>query len=204
MSKITEHDVEQRSDEWFDLRKGRIGGSEAHRITTLAKMKTVVTEKIEEILIPSDNDEVFSGEAAEYGIEHEGEASFAFELETGLTTTEIGYVTNSRYKYAGLSPDRSFSDSGRLEIKCPQPKAHINMIISGKPEPNYMNQILWYFMVDDRVETVYFMSYCPMIKGKEILLIEYKRASLVEDIKKMDTYYLKFEKTLESSLKLFK
>lgn len=204
MSKITVHDVEQRSDEWFALRKGKVGGSECHKVTTTAKLKTLVVEKLEEILVLDDEGEVFLSEAAEYGIDHEGEASFAFEMETGLNTSEVGYITNDRYKYAGLSPDRKISDSVFLEIKCPQPKAHIRMVLEGKPENNYMNQILWYFMVNEEIETVHFISYCPMVVNKEILLLEFNRDDLTKDIEKMVSNYTKFEKDLEIALKLFK
>lgn len=55
--------------------------------------------------------------ATEYGQNHEDGAVFDFQLETGLTVSEVGFLTYE--DWLGASPDGLTNDGGVLEVKVP-------------------------------------------------------------------------------------
>lgn len=117
-AEITNHNMEQRSQEWFAARKGRITASAVGGILGLdpytdrsGVMRRMVREAIGE---PNE----FTGNiATEYGKNNEAGALIEFEMETGLTVQTVGFVT--REDWAGCSPDGLIETHAGLEIKCP-------------------------------------------------------------------------------------
>ena len=105
------HNVEQRSKEWFDLRLGKVGGSEAISLTTPARMKNLVNVKLAEILT-GQAEQVFVNDAMQYGIDTEPIVVSLYEKEQFISTTEIGGVSNKDYPRAFLSPDRLVGNNG--------------------------------------------------------------------------------------------
>ncbi len=106
---------------------------------SLAARKTylieVLTEQLtgEPILKPTTP-------AMEWGTENESYARTAYEISTGNTVEEVGFVRIS--EYCGASPDGLIGSDGGVEFKCPYNSVnHINTIIEGSIPPWHIAQV---------------------------------------------------------------
>jgi len=147
---MTTHEVKQRSDEWFELRKGRITASRAHKLFWKAGKEALLVELVRE---KAGLPPLFQGnEATEYGTEAEPLARAAFEAEYGVEVTEVGFVNQGRL---GASPDGIF-DKHLLEIKCPWSRdipdeplgAHIAQVNFQLGVCGLEHAALWYWTPD--------------------------------------------------------
>ena len=116
MSKITIHtDIHQRSEEWHEIRLGRIGGSESNVLSVKGKSEsglgaaafTLLYEKAYEIIQEEPVKENIVTFAMQRGMDLEPEAIHEYELSKMVKVDQVGYILNSDYKYAGYSPDLS-------------------------------------------------------------------------------------------------
>lgn len=110
--------MEQRTDEWFAARRGRITASSVGAILGRAPYATrddVMRRMVREwVGAPTE----FEGNiATEYGTRNEAGALTEYQMETGNAVQPVGFVT--REDWAGCSPDGFVSDNYGLEIKCP-------------------------------------------------------------------------------------
>jgi len=112
-------DVEQRSPEWFQMRKGRVTGSNVAAILGDDPYRTA-----DDILRAMVRDyhgaesEFPDNPAMAWGRANEATAIGLFELETGLTVEKCGFF---QYEdWLGASPDGEIiSEDAVLENKCP-------------------------------------------------------------------------------------
>jgi hypothetical protein len=88
----------------------------------------------------------------------EAEAVAWYELERGVTTTEVGLVTTDDGRW-GCSPDRLVGERGLLELKCPSAAVHIGYLLDGLGK-DYRPQVQGQLLVTGR-HFVDFVSYCP-------------------------------------------
>lgn len=110
--------MKQRSPEWFAARVGRVTGSSAGAILGLSPHTTRADIMRRMVREHYGAEKEFTGNiATEYGQNHEDGAVFDFQLETGLTVSEVGFLTYE--DWLGASPDGLTSDGGVLEVKVP-------------------------------------------------------------------------------------
>ena len=112
------NNLQQRTPEWFQARKGRITGSAVGAILGVNPYTTredVMRRMVRDFHdMPSE----FTGNVAtEYGSHHEAGALVEYEMETGNQVVQTGFVTYEHW--LGASPDGVISDDGLVEIKCP-------------------------------------------------------------------------------------
>jgi hypothetical protein len=124
------HEVEQRTEEWRELRIGKITGTRLKDVFKSNNL-TLVDELISERLT-GRVDEIYVNEAMQRGIDLEPLGFEAYTEKTGEHCHEIGFVTNSKYPECGLSPDGFVSNNGAIELKCPSSKKHIEYIRTNK------------------------------------------------------------------------
>ena len=110
--------MEQRSEAWFESRKGRITGSRVGAILGLSpwqKPGDVLRAMVREYHgAPSE----FSGNVAtDHGNNNEQRALLAFMRESGLGVEQCGFFAYG--ELMGASPDGLTSDGGVLELKVP-------------------------------------------------------------------------------------
>jgi hypothetical protein len=206
------HNVEQRSSEWYKLRLGKVGGSEADGLMTPAKMKTLINKKLAEI-ITGEAEEVFVNEAMRYGIETESEAAREYGISNMCEPKEVGYVTNVDYPMFGLSPDRIVSNTIAVEIKCPTPKSFVQYVIDGKPCINkvksipkkYLPQCSMYFLMMPKIEELDFVVYNDNIKSaNRMYQTRVSRNDMEMEIEKLKAASVVFEKKMKESLIILK
>ena len=53
------------------------------------------------------------------GIDHEADALFAYEVETGLLVDEVGLVLHPAHAWLAATPDGAVGADGLIECKCP-------------------------------------------------------------------------------------
>jgi len=116
--------VEQRSEEWFNLRRGKITSSEIHKIMGEGRSKTDLLSETAKTYILEKVSESFGGylapavgAALDWGTDLEDMAKQIYEVKSGNKTTKSSFITvNEHY---GGSPDAIVEPDGVLEIKCP-------------------------------------------------------------------------------------
>ncbi len=145
----------QGSNEWLQVRLGKLTGSDFHTLMGNSTTKeTILYKKAAERLtgVASDADR-FSSIHTERGKELEAEARQGYELETGLTVNQVGFVELD--KFVGCSPD-GLLENGGLEIKCKDNHGHLKAVIKEWIEPEHRTQMQFNMYVCDAE----FWDYC--------------------------------------------
>lgn len=110
--------MEQRSEEWFEQRKGRISGSRVGAILGLSqwqKPADVLRAMVREY--HGAESEFTGNPATDHGTNNEQRALLAFMRETGLAVEQCGFFPYG--ELMGASPDGLTDDGGVLELKVP-------------------------------------------------------------------------------------
>jgi putative phage-type endonuclease len=186
--------IEQGTQEWFDLKAGKFGSSDASTLATNGKgLETLCYKKVAEILIGNKSDG-FTNEHMQRGIELEPMARSAYEIEKGILVDQVGYIELGNH--VGGSPDGLVGDDGLIEIKCPSDPHFIRMIYQGKIDSSYMWQMQHLMYVSDR-------SWCDFVVFSESLnKINIQRVERDEaSIKKLEAGLKAGVKRIEDILK---
>lgn len=177
--------IEQRSPEWFEIRKGRITSSEIHKIMGKKDLsetaKTYLLEKVCEVY--GGVAEPATGPALTWGIELEPVAIGHYEEYNQLKVEKASFIPVGDY-YGG-SPDGIISPEGIIEVKCPYKSAnHFKYGMINSPEsfkdiaPNYYYQCIsnmicanakWcdFISFDPRVHSNYRMFVFRLFRNEE-------------------------------------
>jgi hypothetical protein len=167
------HDLEQGSDEWFALRKGRLTASQYDKVFNQKTLKLNNATAIKHMdgmlaeLYYKEKDLITfkPSWAMERGTRLEEVARIDFELREGIEVNEVGFVTNEAFgDHIGCSPD-GLIDGGKggIEIKCPLPATHIKYHREGVLPKEYRAQVHGCMAVCD-ADYWWFTSFCPNIK----------------------------------------
>lgn len=157
--------IVQGSDEWKQLRLGRVTASRVADI--VAKTKTgysasranYLAQLIAERLTGSPA-ETYTNAAMQHGVDTEPEARDAYQFYQGVTVEQVAFVPHPKIDQAGASPDGLVGDDGMLEIKCPQPAAHLETLLTQKIPEKYVTQMMWQLACSGR-QWVDYVSYNP-------------------------------------------
>lgn len=202
--------VEQRSAEWFDMRKGKLTASEIHKIISAKPAltetaKTYLLEKVSELLGGTKAPAV--GAALDWGTDLEESAIAFYERKTENVVEKASFIPFGNN--AGGSPDGLVpASNGIIEVKCPFNSANHfkhGLIKSNedfkKAKPEYywqcvMNMIVAeadycdFISFDPRVNPDYIMFVHKVTKTEEVeadikLLLERIQSSVeyIEELK---------------------
>lgn len=194
--KVTRHDIEQRSPEWRELRRGRLTSSRAHEVGNYRndgqesnyrrnlRVKLAV-ERITEQVVEEDD---WSSRAMQRGKELEPLAIAAYEAATGQLVEPCGLVTSNDVM-AAASPDGVIGDfDGLVEVKCPLLATHYEYLKAQAIPSNYQWQIRHLLWVTGAEWCSFFSwhpSFPPELQSVHILvtrddapLDEYEEAAL--------------------------
>lgn len=163
--KIYEH-LEQRSDEWYEARRGIVTASAVGQLVTTRTIKPaandysrgltaqLVAERISGWVEPT-----FTTNDMWRGIESEPIARDLYS-EKYAPVTEVGFMRRDEGTWVlGYSPDGLVGDDGLIEVKAPRPKSHVATILSGNVPPYHMAQLQAGLLVSGR-QWVDFISFC--------------------------------------------
>jgi len=159
---------EQGSEQWHDLRCGRITASKFKDmmagLSTIG-FKNLMFNTAGEI-ISREVEPSFTNDAMQRGIDLEPEARMFYEEINGIDVNEVGFVTNADIhpEYIGVSPDGMIeSENGLLEIKCPKMHTHMAYTVNDRLPNEYKWQVQGQLLITG-AEYCDFMSYYPNIK----------------------------------------
>ena len=165
--------IEQRTDEWFQQRLGKVTASRISDV--IAKTKTGVSTSRQNYLVQLVSERLtgkkgdsFVNQAMLDGIERESAARELYMRTRGVSVTEVGFFDHPIIKNSGASPDGAVNAeeegkyAGLIEIKCPIETTHTNTLMSKSVPSKYIPQIQWQMAsVSPNVKWCDFISYNP-------------------------------------------
>jgi len=166
--------MEQRTDEWFAARLGKVTASRVADV--IAKTKTGYSSSRDNYMaqlvcerLTGKPTEGFSNAAMEWGTQTEPQARAAYSAKTGELVEEVGFIPHASVPGSGASPD-GFVGEGLVEIKCANTATHLEYVLSGKPPQKYITQMQWQMAVTGATWCD-FCSYDPRLPEHLQLLI---------------------------------
>lgn len=146
------HHCDQRSEEWFSLRAGKLTASNAgHVLATVKTGEAAARRNLRvQLLIERLTGKPLTGgyvsKAMATGTEREPLARAAYQALTGMLVQEVGFVSSQEYP-VGCSPDAViFAADGSIdrviELKCPEESAHFEYWKTGHLPLVYTAQII--------------------------------------------------------------
>ena len=163
--------IEQRTEEWFQQRLGKVTASRISDV--IAKTKTGVSTSRQNYLIQLVSERLtgkkgdsFVNQAMLDGIERESAARALYMLNRDVSVTEVGFFDHPVIKNSGASPDGAVNAeedgkyAGLIEIKCPIETTHTNTLMSKSVPSKYIPQMQWQLACTG-ASWVDFVSYNP-------------------------------------------
>lgn len=158
---IVRDDIKQGTPEWFAIKWGKIGGSRADGL--YSKGNGLLMRLVAEHAEPFELDEEgWTSSDMLRGIELEPEARRQLSEYIGQELLTAGWWQSKDHSLLGISPD-GFTDDLTVacEIKCPARTKHTTTIINGVIPDDNILQCLHYFVVNPKLEKLYFCSFRP-------------------------------------------
>ena len=199
--------IEQGTPEWFEARRGKVTASRVADI--LAKTKTgpstsrqnylieLAIQRVTGIIEPS-----YTNEAMQWGIDNEGQARVAYEIQSGNFVDQVGLIDHPTIAGFGASPDGLVNSVGLCEIKCPNSATHWGYV-KAKAAPNkYFIQMQAQIACTGR-EWCDFVSFDPrMPERSQLLVVRVPRDN--DFIKTMEDEVKQFLNEVEVEVNLMK
>ena len=189
----TQTQEEQRSEEWFEARRGRFTASEIHRLLgkeSLKRTKDAIDnfafEKAIEVVHGVFREEIYSADIKR-GVEQE---PMAFKLISDKKALDFIPVENCNFypfkESGGASPDGIIGEDTILEIKCPKrAKFFRSQIMKVEDiETKYYAQMQMQMMATGRGKAIFVNYYIEngVEHHSEILVpFDNEMASLIEE-----------------------
>lgn len=181
------YNIEQGSEEWFAIKYGKIGGSTLSEIMTKIDQPVKNTAKYLDILSARVERFELDDEYVSYDMERgnlfEPIARSEFERVYNKKVNQVGWVEMEN-EIAGISPDGLIGEFEAIEIKCPARKKHMSYILdSNMLVCDYIWQIVQYFVVIEKLEKLYVLSYRPENTIKQMVVVEVTKDMLISNTK---------------------
>jgi putative phage-type endonuclease len=145
--------MEQRTDDWFAARLGKVTASRVADVVAKTKsgysasrdnyMADLIVERL-----TGQKAAGFSSAAMEWGVEQEPHARAAYSARTGELVEEVGFIDHPAIAMSGASPDGL--GEGCVEFKCPNTATHLEYLLAGKPPEKYVTQMQWQMACTNR------------------------------------------------------
>ena len=159
--------MEQRTDDWFAARLGKVTASKIADVMATTKTgpsasrKNYMAQLLTERLTGQKADS-YSNAAMQWGTDTEPQARAMYELETGCDVVEVGFIDHPVIAMSGASPDGLVGDDGLVEIKCPNTATHIETLRGGSIDKKYVLQMQWQLACTGR-QWCDFVSFDPRL-----------------------------------------
>lgn len=156
-------DIQQNTDEWLDLRVGKITGSSCSKIMANydkafgePAKKAAVTVAVEQITKKRSVNELYSNSQMQRGHDQEPVATALYEAEYFVDIDNGGFFDCGNF---GCSPDGLVGNAGLIEVKSVLSNIQYANIKRGGVDPAYKWQLIFNLMKTER-EWIDFVSYC--------------------------------------------
>jgi len=185
--------MEQRSEEWFQARLGKVTASRVADVLAKIKSGESASRRNYKIQLVSERltgekQETYINQAMQDGIDREFYAREKYVQQFG-EVEEVGFIQHPTLE-AGASPDGMVGEDGILEIKCPMGSTHTETLMTQDIPSKYVPQVQFQLLVTGR-KWCDFVSYNPMFPEHLQLFVKRIEADPV------------YQKELESEVKQF-
>lgn len=160
----------QGSNEWMQLRLGKVTASKIADLTAKTKsgwgasranyMAQLIVERL-----TGKPTESYTNVAMQWGTETEPQARAAYCFVTDNEVTEVAFVAHPTIPMTGASPDGLVNDDGMLEIKCPNTASHIETLLGEPVADKYIKQMQWQMACTGR-KWCDFVSFDPRLPAE--------------------------------------
>ena len=178
----------KNEEEWLSARKGRITGTKLKDLVNKrgTKPKIGFYQLIaDRVALPSDNERPMD---RGHRLEEEAIERFMEEAKKKVNTDLVIWQREDDENIA-ISPDGFIGKTEALEVKCLASARHIEAWLTQKIPTEYTFQMFQYFIVNDKLKTLYFVFYDPRMP-KDLFWIKVNRSEVAEEVKE----YLELEK----------
>lgn len=187
--------LEQRTEEWKQIRKGSIGGTRVKMVmakNNLPLIDELIAEKHTDLI-----EENYINDAMQRGIDLEPFAIKEFEELSETKVDTYGLVTNEKFPGCHLSPDGLVLDVTGVpmfgvEVKCPSTKKHVEYIRTNRVPAEYKYQVYHYFTICETISSMFFVSYDPRFEARPVHMVQLNREDITEELEAFKTGLLKF------------
>jgi putative phage-type endonuclease len=167
--------IEQGTQEWLELRKGKVTASRVADI--LAKTKTGVSASRANYLmelaiqrVTGFIEESYTNAAMQWGKDNEGTARALYEAKADVFVDQVPFIDHPTVEGFGCSPDGLVGTEGLVEIKCPNSTTHWEYFKKNVPPQKYVIQMQAQ-MACTNTQWCDFVSYDPRMPERSQLLI---------------------------------
>ncbi len=189
--------MEQGSEEWMDIRLGKVTASRVADV--VAKTKTgwsasranyraqLVAERLTGIL-----GESYTNAAMEWGVQKEAEAREAYCFYADTDVDPVAFVRHPTIAMSGASPDGLIGTNGLVEIKCPNTATHIETLLGKSVPSKYGLQMQWQMACTGR-GWCDFVSYDPRMPEDLRLFVQrlHRDRDVIADLTEAVVAFLK-------------
>ncbi len=178
--KIIKYETEEA---WLEARLGKISGTKAGSLVLKSgKGKKIGYYEIlaERVAIPRDEENVM-----DRGKRLEDFAIERFEKETGKKVdNDLQIWVSDLDPSIIVSPDGTIGPKEAVECKCLSSARHCEAFLTGQIPSDYYEQKLQYFVVNDELETLFFVFYDPTMP-KDFFYFTVHRADVQKEVEEL-------------------
>ena len=166
------HTCEQGSDEWFNIKLGKVSASHFKEILNKKTGRGLYMRRVAGEILTGVRAPAFSNNYMEQGKEKESMSRQVYEIVKNTKVGQIGFYQSS--EFVGVSPDGLVGEDGLIEIKAPLASTHIQYLIDNKLPSGYIPQVQGQLWATGRQWTD-FVSYEPDMKHRPFHCVRIKR-----------------------------
>lgn len=157
---------QQRTDQWFERRRGLVTGSNVGAILGVDPYRTANDVMRQMVREYHGAEREFKGNpATQWGVNNEDNAIFELEIEHNLKVVETGFHSKG---WIGASPDGLIGDDAVGEIKCPYGLRNEGEFKTAEEQPHYHAQ-MQIEMYSTDTDKCYFFQWTPRHSKLEIV-----------------------------------
>lgn len=202
------HDIEQNTDEWLDLRMGKLTGSNISKVMANygkafgePAKKLAVTIAREQVTGKRSLAESYSNAHMERGHEQEPIARMLYEDQYFIDVANGGFFDGGN---TGCSPDGLVIPGGAIEIKSVLDHVHYANIKRGGVDPSYKWQVI-FNLKETLSDWIDFVSYCADFPEQTQLYVHrVNKEDCKEEFNMMDDRINQFFKLVDDAKKTIK
>lgn len=203
-------DVIQNTDEWMDMRVGRLGGGKGGIDVVMAnfakpfgnpaqaKAVKMALEKIRGRYIGNE----YANSHMERGQEEEPLARREYEKTYFCEVTNGGYFTIG--EDIGVSPDGLVDDDGMIEIKCVIESVHFETVRLKRFDPAYKWQLIYDLQVAGRKWIDYVQMCDAFPEGKKLFVQRLYATNLQVEFQQINTRFVEFINLVWGKIKIIR
>lgn len=197
----------QGTPEWFAARAGKVTASRVADIMRRTKSgySTSRANYAAELLVErltGQCEPSYTSPAMQWGKDQEPFARQAYSALHDVEVYEVGFVDHPEVAMSGASPDGYVGECGLVEIKCPLTATHLDTLLNGTINPDYVTQVQWQLACTGR-EWCDFVSFDPRLP-EELRLYVHRIPRDGSRIIEMETEVTDFVRALDAQVELLR